>query len=125
MSMTSEAVTFVIDRKPPPSANRIRNLHWATRRELEWMWKEEVFYAVVNAGKPRFARARVQLKMFYAVKRKRDTDNVLGGLGKAMIDGLRMANVIPDDDSETVEIAEPMLAIDRKNPRVEIEVSPL
>lgn len=44
----------------------------------------------------------------------------MGSAGKFLLDGLRYAGVIPEDDLETVVLPEIMVKIDRENPRVEI-----
>lgn len=113
-------VKLIIERKPPPTLNRITNMHWATRRKLKKLWEEEVAVAALNAGRPKFKRTEVQIVLYYAQKRKRDQDNLMGSAGKLLLDGLRYAGVIPDDDMQTISLPEIMVKIDRKNPRVEI-----
>lgn len=86
---------------------------------------QEVVVAAMQAGRPKFDRARVQLRLFYKQRRKRDTDNLMAGAGKFILDGLKAANVIPDDDQSTIEVPEPIVEIDPENPRVEIEIRAL
>ena len=111
---------LVIERKPPPTLNQIKNMHWGTRRRLKELWQQEVAVAAIQAGRPKFERTTVQIVLFYDIKRKRDQDNLMGSAGKFLLDGLRYAGVIPEDDLETVVLPEIMVKIDRENPRVEI-----
>lgn len=120
-----ETVRLVIPRKPPPTMNRIQSMHWAKRRKLKEMWQQEVAIATIAAGSPTFKRARVQIILYYSAARRRDSDNVIAAAGKMLLDGLRYAGVIPDDDQSTIELPEPMIELDRKNPRVEIELTDL
>jgi len=118
-------VTLVIPRKPPPTYNRLNKMHWAKRRDLKTTWEWEVLDAAARAGRPTFQRARIQIVLYYGLARRRDPDNLLGGAAKFLLDGLRLAKVIPDDDLTTIELPEVQVEIDRKNPRVEIEITSL
>lgn len=118
-------VQLVIPRKPPPTMNRIKNMHWSKRRKLKELWQDEVALAALQAGRPIFKRARVQIILYYSAARRRDADNIIAGAGKMLLDGLRYAGVIPDDDMETIELPEPIVEIDRKHPRVVLEITEL
>lgn len=120
MSLLEYDAKLVIERKPPPTLNQIKNMHWGTRRRLKELWQQEVAVAAIKAGRPKFERTKVQIVLFYDIKRKRDQDNLMGSAGKFLLDGLRYAGVIPEDDLETVVLPEIMVKIDRENPRVEI-----
>lgn len=126
--MTSEnrrRVVLTIERNPPPTGNIVQRLHWAQVRELKQLWVDEVSIAALLAGKPRFERARVQLVLYYRERRKRDADNLMAGPAKLILDGLRAAKVIPDDDQGTIELPEPKVFVDKKYPRVEIKIEAL
>jgi Holliday junction resolvase RusA-like endonuclease len=120
VSLLEYDAKLVIERKPPPTLNQIKNMHWGTRRRLKELWQQEVAVAAIKAGRPKFERTKVQIVLFYDIKRKRDQDNLMGSAGKFLLDGLRYAGVIPEDDLETVVLPEIMVKIDRENPRVEI-----
>jgi Holliday junction resolvase RusA-like endonuclease len=120
-----ESVVLSIPRKPPPTMNRIQSMHWSKRRKLKELWQQEVAVAAIQAGRPRFKRARVQIVLYYSAARRRDSDNILAAAGKFLLDGLRYSDVIPDDDQTTIELPEPIVEIDRKNPRVELEITEL
>lgn len=120
MSLLEYDAKLVIERKPPPTLNQIKNMHWGTRRRLKELWQQEVALAAVRAGRPKFDKAEVQIVLYYDKARRRDQDNLMGSAGKFLLDGLRYAGVIPEDDLETVVLPEIMVKIDRENPRVEI-----
>lgn len=115
-------VVLTIPRNPPPTGNVVQRFHWTQRAELKKLWADEVSIAAMQAGRPKFKRAKVQLVLYYRQRRVRDSDNLMAGAGKLLLDGLRYANVIPDDDQTTIELPEPIVKIDKRNPRVEIEL---
>lgn len=121
----SKVVTFVIPRQPPPSLNAMQRMHWAQRMEITDTWAEEIAVAAKEAGKPQFKRAEVRLRLYYRTHRRRDADNAIGGPAKVILDGLRDAGVIPDDDTNTIRLLEPVIGVDKANPRVEIELREL
>src|SRR5690606_14960932 len=110
---------------PPPSLNQMNRMHWAERKRHQDLWAEEIAYAALEAGRPRFRRAEVRLRLYYRTNRRRDADNAIGGPAKLILDGLRDAGVIPDDDTNTIRLLEPVIGVDKENPRVEIELREL
>ncbi|HHY37182.1 MAG TPA: hypothetical protein GX518_05790 [Firmicutes bacterium] len=111
---------LVINRKPPPTLNQIKDMHWGTRCRLKEMWQQEVAVAAMNVGRPKFIQTEVQIVLFYDRERKRDQDNLMAAAGQFILDGLRYADVIPDDDLSTVVLPEIRVEIDREKPQVEI-----
>ena len=117
-------VTLIIPRCPPRSLNRLLRMHWARRHELMELWRQEVAVAAARAGRPRFKAAEVRLRLFYDRYPLPDLDNALAAASKLVLDGLVRAGILPDDDARHVRgltIAE--LAVDRAEPRVEVEVT--
>ena len=117
-------VRLIIPRCPPRSLNRLLRMHWARRQELMELWRAEVVVAAIEAGRPRFNQASIRLRLYYDRFPLPDLDNALAAASKLVLDGLVRAGVLPDDDARHVrglELAE--LAVDRDNPRVEVEVS--
>lgn len=121
----SKIVTLIIPRTPPPSLNQMNRMHWAERKRHKDLWAEEIAVAAIEAGQPRFRRAEVRLRLYYRTHRRRDVDNTIGGPAKLILDGLRDAGVIPDDDTGTIRLPEPIIGVDPDNPRVEIELREL
>lgn len=124
-SFARRRVVLTIPRNPPPTGNVVYRLHWAQLRQLKEMWNAEVSVAAMLAGRPRFKRARISMRLYYRDRRKRDLDNIMAGPVKVLLDGLRYAKVIPDDDMATIDLAEPKVYRDKYDPRVEIEIEAL
>lgn len=115
---------FVIEKdarnKPymPPSLNKLLRSHWGalnhaiakTRRIL--LDQLESQNLVQTSGK-----RRVDVCYYFKVKRRRDPDNYC----KVLFDAMMQTGIIADDDPEHLEYRI-SFAIDRKRPRVEIEV---
>ncbi len=58
---------------------------------------------------------------WYEPNEKRDPDNVMGGQ-KFILDGLVRAGTIPNDTRKYIKSITHIPELDRKNPRVEIEI---
>lgn len=105
----------------PPSLNRFagrKNVH-EYRREKD-RWRDMVAWLAMVKGKARFEFATVRITYFFPDSRRRDPDNYAG---KMILDGLTAAGVIADDDFFHIKL-EIRGAVDRKNPRTEVEVIP-
>jgi Holliday junction resolvase RusA-like endonuclease len=59
---------------------------------------------------------------WYEPNEKRDPDNVMGGQ-KFILDGLVRAGTIPNDTRKYIKSITHIPELDRKNPRVEIEIN--
>ncbi|HEY8477094.1 MAG TPA: hypothetical protein VIN09_09555 [Chloroflexota bacterium] len=115
---------LVIPRCPPRSFNQFVRLHWARRRKIVELWRQEVAVAAAKAGRPRFERAVVRLRLFYDRRPLPDWDNAQSAASKVILDGLVRAGVLPDDEARYVRgVTLVELGVDRTNPRVEIEVT--
>ena len=66
----------------------------------------------------------VMATFFFKDKRRRDPDNALGSL-KAAHDGIVDSGLIKDDDWDRMKRKEPVLALDRIHPRVELTITRL
>lgn len=118
-------VVLVIPRRPPPSLNKLNRMHWAERKRHKDLWAEEIAVAAIEAGRPRFRRPLIQLRLYYPTQRRRDPDNAIGGPGKLILDGPREAGVIEDDNSQAIQLMPPVIAVDPDDPRVEIVLTEL
>lgn len=104
--MTFERIEF-----PPPakpwSTNQDRNLHHLRRAELIKQWKgaARLLAGYLTRDRPGI----VQVWIPFGDKRRRDPHNYCGTVVKAIIDGLVMAGVWPDDTPEWVGHREPVL----------------
>ncbi len=68
---------------------------------------------------PKFKKARVEVTHYFPVRRTRDKDNATP---KALLDALRYAGVIAEDNSDVLELPEPVFKLDRQAWRTEIKV---
>lgn len=121
--MIRQAVRLVIPGEPPLSLNQQERMHWAARKRLRDWWAAEAWKAWLAAGRPRFRRAAVRYRLYYATTRRRDADNCVASC-KPILDGLK-GHAFPDDDAATVTILPPVISCDRRRPRVEIEITEL
>jgi len=117
----ADMVRLVIPGPPPLSLNQQERLHWAKRRRLREWWAQQARYAWIEAGRPKFERAMVRYRLYYPTNRKRDGDNCVASC-KPILDGLK-GHAFPDDDAGTVTILPPVIAVDKYNARVEIEIT--
>jgi crossover junction endodeoxyribonuclease RusA len=106
----------------PPSNNKYMgnsNSHHIYRKEKE-KWAEIIMWEVKSQLKKidAFQKAVVKLKYFFKDSRRRDPDNYSG---KFILDGLVKAGVLVDDSFDCIKL-ELESEVDKKNPRIEIEI---
>lgn len=111
-------VKFVIPESLP-SLNEWKDWHWSKQRKYKRLLPEAIIHLSVLVGKPRYERARVEVIHYYSVKRRRDFDNAVP---KFILDALKNAGVIFDDNSDVLELPEPKFLIDRDFFRTEVFV---
>jgi Holliday junction resolvase RusA-like endonuclease len=58
----------------------------------------------------------------YRPNKKKDPDNVAGGAQKAILDGLVKARILPDDTMRYISSLHHYFEIDRKKPRIEVQI---
>ena len=86
------------------------------------MMKEEYTTMVAWLAKKLPAYEKVVLIItWYEPDRRRDPDNIMAGQ-KFILDGLVQAGVIPDDSQKYILGIYHRFMVDRKNPRVEVEI---
>lgn len=76
--------------------------HPMQRHSLSKRWKKSAWVCALDAQVPPLAFARVRLHYLAPDRRRRDADN-LAATSKPVVDGLRDAGVIPDDDTEHID----------------------
>ena len=105
----------------PPSINEWQNMHHMKKTRLKNSVEHDVFYAAYNQRpKKPFKKATVKITIFFATNRRRDERNYDC---KWLIDGLVTAKLIKDDNIDIIGRPIVEIKIDKKNPRVEIEVT--
>lgn len=84
---------------------------------------ETVAAIFMSVGTPRFI-VPVKIKMrFFEPNARRDRDNVSSGGAKIILDAMKHLGVIVDDSRRWVQdIQHDTTMIDRRNPRVEVDI---
>lgn len=106
----------------PPSLNDWMRLPGPLQHAAMQPWFEAIREAAAAVKAPRFGRARVEVLYWFPTDQRRDRDNFVP---KFLLDGLRYAGVLEDDDFTHVELAGPWWAgVDAERPRTTIVVMP-
>lgn len=101
-----------------PTANH--RLHHQERAQIVATIRQLAWAAAFNARTPRFERCRLDAKLYFTRKQRRDAiDNYRGAL-KSVIDGLRDAGVLIDDDNRHVVAGDLEVLTDKERPRIEL-----
>jgi Holliday junction resolvase RusA-like endonuclease len=106
----------------PPSMNQFlgKSNVWSYRASKhEWTALVCGYCRAQKRPSKPLACANVTVTFFFSDNRKRDVDNI----AKPVLDGLKAAGVISDDCWQIVKDLTLRGAIDRVNPRTEIEVT--
>ena len=123
--MNGEKLTVVLPLPPrqlspnvPGGSKRGRILRAIYSKRYKEQAREAADALMVTGWK----RARVHVRFYHKTKRRRDDVNHLAML-KPAYDGIISAGVLPDDDCEHLQTTGADFYIDKKNPRVEIELT--
>ncbi len=115
--MANKKATLTIN-DIPPSLNVYQNMHWHKRNREKKNWHDLVYGAWLEAGKPKFDKAEIQVTYYFKTHHKRDEDNYNS---KWLLDGLK-GYVFGDDNSDIVHLLPPIFNYDKKQPRTVIEI---
>jgi len=98
-----------------PSLNQLLRFHWAKRKRL----KDQ--YLLFLPARARVLKKKMRVSIcVYQPTRRFDIDNLYGSV-KILIDSLRKNKLICQDSPKWLDL-ELTQAIDRENPRTEIEI---
>ena len=111
------AAKLVLPLPPAPSLNVQERMHWAARQRLREEYATAAWASWIQAGRPRFNRPEVLVRLFYKTRRNRDYDNGAGSI-KPLMDGLKR-HAFEDDNCDALTV-EWRLEVDCENPRIEI-----
>lgn len=106
-----------------PGYNELKARCWqeAARRKAEAM-REVQLAAMIARIRPVRSQVTVTISC-YEPNARRDVDNVTSGAGKVILDALQESGILQGDGRKYVaQVAYPPVAVDRKNPRVEISI---
>ncbi|MCJ7828405.1 MAG: hypothetical protein MUP81_01530 [Dehalococcoidia bacterium] len=95
------------------------------KKKLRNQFVKEILCAWYEAESPVRMAAKMRLSTtIYWKTRRLDEDNAMGSL-KIIIDAMRDVGLIYRDSPKWLEVNKPIQMIDRKDPRVEIELEEL
>lgn len=116
----ADGIIMILMPEIPPSQNVYLRWHWAKRKK----YLDELSLAFsqlrlsLRGYKP-FQKAEVKISYYFKDRRIRDIDNYNG---KFILDALKKANFITDDNSEVLSLPEPKLLLSKEFPRTEIMI---
>lgn len=108
----------------PPNLNKWRSMHHHQEAKLKKEWESVVMLEVLSQKiKPLrpIKKAKLIYTFFFKENRRHDPTNVQGCV-KWLEDGLVYAGVLEDDTFDHVKNEVEKGGIDKKNPRVEIDI---
>lgn len=106
-----------------PGYNQLNSGHWAVKNRLKQESMRLVqIAAMADKIRPVKGQAKVRITCFEP-NAKRDVDNVKAGANKIILDALQGIKIIEGDGRKyIVEVLNPQIEIDRKKPRIEVEI---
>lgn len=105
-----------------PGYNELHARSWQASYKLKKDAMDTVIWAVKIAHiKTVHERCTIKISC-YEPNARRDEDNVLSGASKIILDALQKAGIIAGDGRKYVHIVYAPVRVDRKNPRVEVEI---
>jgi len=108
---------------PKPALSPNSRAHWGTRAGAIKRYRIVAYATALEAGGQnlRWPRAVAQATFYWPDRRRRDVANADASL-KAAWDGIVDAGLIPDDRAEVLTHEPTRFAVDRRRPRVEIQI---
>lgn len=106
-----------------PGYNELKARCWqeSARRKADAM-REVQIAAMAARIKPVRQRISITIRCFEP-NAKRDVDNVTAGAGKVILDALQEIGVLAGDGRKYIEqVVYSKVEVDRKNPRIEVEM---
>lgn len=114
-------MTFTIPGRLP-GYNELTKGHWAKRYRTKDAAMTLVGWCIRGARlSPITSPVAVAIRCYEPDKR-RDYDNVTAGASKVILDALQNCGILKGDGQKYVTRVEPSVEIDRKNPRIEVEI---
>ena len=106
-----------------PGYNELKARCWqeSARRKADAM-REVQFAAMAARIRPVWGKVTVIISC-YEPNARRDVDNVTSGAGKVILDALQEIGVLQGDGRKYIEqVVYSKVEVDRKNPRIEVEM---
>ena len=110
-------LTFTAPNRPL-SENESRTMHWAARYRRLRDWSDSTKYAFALADKKEIKKLQnkrilVEVTIGFARNARRDPHNYVGTVVKSIVDALVTTGLVPDDVTEYIKVAEPVLIVDK------------
>ena len=102
-----------------PSLNVWKNWPYFKQHEYKTKLTFGISMITMNFRNKVANKARVEISHYHRVERCRDSDNYTP---KFILDALKMAGLIEDDNHNVLDLPEPSFHIDRKNFRTEVKI---
>jgi crossover junction endodeoxyribonuclease RusA len=111
---------------PWPELSPNARVHWAAKHTATAEYRERAriaaCIAVPASQRPRWREARICFAAYFKTARRRDPDNLIAST-KSLLDGLRDAGILADDDR--LVLMPPTMGVDPVRPRLEITIEAL
>jgi hypothetical protein len=93
-------------------------MHWAARYRRLRDWSDSTKYAFALADKKEIKKLQnkrilVEVTIGFARNARRDPHNYVGTVVKSIVDALVTTGLVPDDVTEYIKVAEPVLIVDK------------
>ena len=102
-----------------PSLNIWNKWHWSVYQAKIKELSSAIGSLKLVCDLPKYELVRVEVIYFFGTSRRRDTDNYTP---KLLLDALRYAEIIAEDNSQVLELSPPRFETDREKPRTEVFV---
>lgn len=97
--------------------------HWSSAAKAKRDEQERVIWAMRQAGvRPVEGPVEIGFNFIEKKGRLRDPDNIAGGAFKVVLDAMKEAGIIPDDNPRIVRNLFCRFAYNAPNPHVEVEI---
>lgn len=104
-----------------PGWNEMNTGQWYIDRRIKGDAMTMIEWLILSAKIKAVGRAEIKI-ICYEPNKRRDPSNVRAGAEKIILDALQNAKIIKNDNWQWLEDTPASVELDRKNPRVEIEI---
>lgn len=111
-------IIFIVPENMP-SLNVWKRWHWAKQKRFLDRLTYSIGLLAIRLGKPSFDKARVEVVHYHRIRNRHDPDNYTP---KFLLDALRYAGVLIEDNSKVLELPEPKFETDREAWRTEVYI---
>lgn len=107
-----------------PGWNQLNKGHWAARHKAKKDAMDMIVVYAKHVSKIKKVDGFCEIAITcFEPNRKRDHDNVQAGAAKIILDALQQAKIIKGDGQKYIKYIAKEVQVDRKNPRIEVEIN--